>query len=95
MDDIIAVYPKLRKEIEDAVFRNFSPICHKLGGYAYFTQWDPRETEGEIRDYMLLFQMDSDDHIIWGDVGVGNFFINPSDLKKKDFSKVFYNWDCH
>ena len=25
---------------------------------------------------------------------VGNFFIRPDDLAKKDFSKVLYNWDC-
>ena len=32
--------------------------------------------------------------IMWGDVGVANFFIRPEDLKNKDFSKVLYNWDC-
>lgn len=95
MDNIIADHPQLRREIEDAVFGNFSPVGHKLGGYAYFTQWDPRDEESETRDYTLLFQMDSDDHIMWGDVGVGNFFIDPVDLSNKDFSKILYNWDCH
>jgi uncharacterized protein YwqG len=38
--------------------------------------------------------MDSDQDIMWGDVGVGNFFIDYNDLLKKDFSKVLYNWDC-
>jgi uncharacterized protein YwqG len=95
MDAIIAQHPNMRREIEDAVFMNFSPTGHKLGGYAYFTQWDPRDEEGDKRDYMLLFQMDSDDHIMWGDVGVGNFFIDPTDLAKRDFSRVLYTWDCH
>ena len=73
---------------------------HRLGGYPYFTQTDPRYDE-RFKDYILLFQLDSDsgDHdeiqIMWGDVGVGNFFIHPRDLKNKDFSKVLYNWDCH
>jgi uncharacterized protein YwqG len=31
---------------------------------------------------------------MWGDMGVGNFFIHPDDLAKKDFSKIFYTWDC-
>jgi uncharacterized protein YwqG len=31
---------------------------------------------------------------MFGDVGVANFFITEEDLKKKDFSKVIYNWDC-
>lgn len=94
LDEIVAAYPNLRRKIEDVVFENFSATGHKLGGFAYFTQWDPRE-DNDTEDYVLLFQMDSDEHILWGDVGVGNFFIDPSDLKNKDFSKVMYNWDCH
>jgi uncharacterized protein YwqG len=66
---------------------------HKLGGYPYFTQEDPRSAEG----MELLLQLDSDDSVnmMWGDVGVANFFIAPEDLKRGDFSRVAYSWDCH
>lgn len=73
---------------------------HWLLGYPYFTQTDPREYEEKYRYYdTLLFQMDSDyvmneDYVLWGDCGVGNFFINSEDLKNRDFSKILYNWDC-
>lgn len=71
---------------------------HRLGGYPYFTQSDPRYKD-ELKEYELLLQIDTDDQedvdIMWGDVGVANFFILPQDLKNKDFSKVLYNWDCH
>ncbi len=73
---------------------------HWLFGYAYFTQNDPRDYMIDLQDYILLFQMDSDfggyssREILWGDSGVGNFFIKPEDLEKLDFSKVMYNWDC-
>ena len=73
---------------------------HKLGGYPYFTQFDPREHLAKKNGlYELLFQMDSqeskeDYDIIWGDVGVANFFIRESDLKNRDFSKILFNWDC-
>lgn len=71
---------------------------HRLGGYPYFTQDDPRGVDPKIEDYVLLFQLDSTEvdglEIMWGDMGVGNFFIHPEDLKKGDFSKVVYNWDC-
>ncbi|MGE8646053.1 YwqG family protein [Acinetobacter vivianii] len=70
---------------------------HRLGGYPFFTQTDPRQYNEKIQDYILLFQLDTDDaenDIMWGDSGVGNFFIHPEDLKKRDFSKVVYNWDC-
>lgn len=72
-----------------------------IGGYPFFTQGDPREYKEEIFGYdVLLFQCTSsyednrDDEIMWGDMGVANFFISENDLKNLDFSKVAYNWDC-
>ncbi|NOQ71112.1 MAG: DUF1963 domain-containing protein [Crocinitomix sp.] len=67
---------------------------HKIGGYPYFTQDDPRMYDDSIKNWIVLFQLDSEGDIMWGDAGVGNFFIAPEDLKKGDFSSVFYNWDC-
>lgn len=71
---------------------------HRLGGYPYFTQYDPRESGNEDKT-VLLFQLDSDynggeERVMWGDSGIGNFFISPEDLKKRDFTNVLYNWDC-
>lgn len=43
---------------------------------------------------ILLFQLDTVEDIMWGDSGVANFFISRDALKNKDFSKVYYNWDC-
>ncbi|MCF3108907.1 DUF1963 domain-containing protein [Niabella sp. CC-SYL272] len=83
-----------RNGVRGALFLHFSPVKHKLGGYAYFTQRDLREGDALTADYLLLFQMGSDEHIMWGDAGVGNFFIAPVDFANKDFSGVFYNWDC-
>ena len=74
---------------------------HQIGGYPFFTQGDPRESDEKRNQYdFLLFQLDSDyasgadDHVMWGDSGVGNFFINSEKLKNLDFSDVLYNWDC-
>ena len=69
----------------------------QLLGHPYFTQVDVRE-EGSRYD-TLLFQLDSEtvdeeEITMWGDCGVGNFFINAEDLKNLDFSNVLYNWDC-
>ncbi|WP_416728793.1 YwqG family protein [Fictibacillus sp. JL2B1089] len=73
---------------------------HKIGGYAYFSQTDPRDYGTQFDDYRItLLQIDTDDEgendIMWGDAGVGNFFIKKEDLRKKDFSSVLFNWDCH
>lgn len=74
---------------------------HKMLGYPFFTQTDPRDYNEDFKYYdTLLFQMDSESidktfYTLWGDCGVGNFFINHKDLENKDFSKVLYNWDCY
>lgn len=66
---------------------------HRIGGYAYFTQDDPRRAEDPM---LLLLQLDSDEvaDLMWGDMGVGHFFIREKDLAALDFSKVLYDWDC-
>jgi uncharacterized protein YwqG len=86
-----AVDPELLWNMLDD--RDVIGVQHKLGGYPFFTQSDPRTDAS----YELLFQLDTDDAVdmMWGDVGVANFFIRPEDLKSGDFSKVAYNWDCH
>lgn len=90
-------------EIEDEYLEISHSFCHKIGGYPDFTQADVREYatngEEELIPKILLFQMatDSNDtvNIMWGDDGIGNFFIDELALKKLDFSKVLYNWDCY
>jgi|CXWL01.1.fsa_nt_gi uncharacterized protein YwqG len=65
---------------------------HKLGGYPMFSQYDMREPGSRRR---LLLQLATDDTIMWGDAGIGNFFIDPDDLARADFSRVMYTWDCY
>lgn len=72
---------------------------HKVGGYPYFTQFDPRDEEQSEKYDFLLFQLDTDvengkERVMWGDMGIGNFFISSEKLKNLDFSDVLYNWDC-
>lgn len=66
----------------------------KLGGYAYFTQSDPLENFPQDENWVLLLQIDTDENLMFGDSGVANWFIKEADLKNKDFSNVFFNWDC-
>lgn len=88
------------EELYNALYNAFDGgTGAKIGGCPFFTQDDPR---GYDEDYAkcdtLLFQLDSEgdgeDEIMWGDCGVGNFFISSDDLKRLDFSRVLYTWDC-
>jgi uncharacterized protein YwqG len=94
VNQITDKYPDIKEDLEESLYDEFTSSGHKIGGYAYFTQSDPREYNDMLKDYIVLLQIDSDDEIMWGDSGVANFFIHPDDLAKKDFSKVLYNWDC-
>lgn len=81
-------------EVAEAFQDLISSNSTKLGGYPFFTQADPRESENYARFDTVLFQSTSEENIMWGDVGVGNWFINREDLRRRDFSNILYNWDC-
>lgn len=94
------------KEIYDFVIQYYKEQDQKharddgsrIGGHYYFTQSDPLDdyNEESFKENALLFQMDSEDNIQWGDCGIANFFIKRSDLAKKRFvaDDIFYTWDC-
>lgn len=76
-----------------------STCGHRMFGYPSFRQWDPRSMKDADYYDTLLFQLDSDIwndkwRILWGDAGVGAFFINSKKLAKLDFGDVLYSWDC-
>lgn len=66
-------------------------------GWAFFTQNDLRKDPAK---YELLLQIDStyssdSVSIMWGDMGVANFFITANDLAELNFENVLYTWDCY
>ncbi len=95
-----SLYDFLGSEAYDRLVDEFSNTGHWMLGYPFFTQFDPRAERDSLKRYdILLFQMDSEmtdkeDYVLWGDCGVGSFFINHEDLRRKDFSRVLYTWDC-
>lgn len=86
---------ELTDEQHDLVCNTFKSEGILINGYPHFTQDDPRYNEAYAKHTICLLQIDSDDDIMWGDMGVANFFIEPEKLKKLDFSNVLYNWDCY
>lgn len=69
----------------------------RIGGYSRVEQHDPRLDFAD-EEWLLLFSLDSfvtnEYSAEWADGGVANFYIRPSDLARRDFSKVMYYWDC-
>lgn len=93
-EEFLEQFGEEQEEIMDFFYELGSKASgHKMGGYAFFTQADPRDPAAELS---LLFQLDSDNKMdcMWGDMGIANFFIAPDDLKALRFDRVLYNWDC-
>lgn len=84
----------LNKQQQDELERFLDASGHKVGGYAYFTQSDPRDYDSKLKNDVLLLQIDTDDEIMFGDSGVAHLFINLDDLLNKRFEKAYFNWDC-
>ncbi|MGI6257525.1 MAG: DUF1963 domain-containing protein [Anaerovoracaceae bacterium] len=95
--DVVGFYD-MDDQVSDHLYDVLFQTGHRISGYPYFTQTDPRGRQDDEDKNILLFQLDSDEiedvSLMWGDVGVGNFFISEEDLLNCDFSKVLYNWDC-
>jgi len=95
-------YNSLSDDDGERVFdlTNLEGPFHQVLGYPFFTQTDPRYNGRTGEFDTLLLQVDSDGapahpHVMWGDVGIGNFFINSEALRRGDFSRVLFNWDCY
>lgn len=82
-------------ENEQAEFNDyFEAGGHKLGGYAEFTQSDPRDYKGRNESDFQLLQIDSIGDIMFGDVGLGHVFISLENIEKEEFDKAYFTWDC-
>ena len=99
-DDIYEMLDEMEEERQEKK-EEFGKYQHHMMGYADFTQFDPREGNKKLQKYdVVLLQIDSDYNnenstcILWGDCGIGNFFINHEHLKNKNFNDILYNWDC-
>ena len=91
---------ELTAEEETIINQCFSVRGHSVGGYADFTQGDPRAAKESLRKYdTTLLKIDSvyrgDTRIEFGDAGICNFLIPHEKLKACDFSDVLYWWDCY
>jgi len=84
----------------DAIYDHPYPNA-VIGGYPVFTQEDPRSADSLGDCDTLLFELDSVEdrkkgiYIMWGDSGTGTFMIPLENLRKLDFSRVAYNYDCY
>lgn len=82
--------------LSSAVYETLGYTPSRMSGHPYYIQGDPRsELDALVYDEVLaLFQPDLSNHFMFADGGCAVFMINHEDLKKHDFSDVYYTWDC-
>ena len=80
------------ERIADDLYDHFSNGGHQIGGYAEFTQSDPRKPNTPA-GYQLL-QMDSKDGIMIGDAGLIHVFLDPTTIKPGRIPGGWFYWDC-
>ena len=82
--------------IEQALM--FSPTPgHQITGWPKFVEGDPRNEEQQEQFNTLLLQLGSQfteggELLMWGDMGIAQFFIPQENLLKHDFSQVLYTF---
>lgn len=80
--------------LEEFYFERFLGADHKIGGYPYFIETDPRKNSFFLKkfDTLLLQIISNDEHgIMWGDSGIIKFFINRGKLEILDFSDIYFH----
>ncbi len=87
------------EDIIDDITKNIEPQSGLIGGYADFTQNDPR-TNKPTKTHLgeCIIKIDSYlniNKIFLGDVGIAWLLISEEDLKAKRFENAEFDWDCY
>ncbi|PIE47422.1 MAG: hypothetical protein CSA42_03200 [Gammaproteobacteria bacterium] len=87
-------------EKEDIAYEAINKLSnangHKLLGIPVFPNEEIRKPYSTQKLFLQIdseYPMTENYEIMWGDMGVANFFIQPDALLNKDFSKLIYYWD--
>lgn len=78
-------------------FLHLNLFFGNLGGYADFTQSDPRPLQDNPEKTECLIKIDSNlaDEIMIGDSGIIFSLISKNDIKHKNFKNAVVDWDCY
>lgn len=90
--------PDIEEYLEDYDWYENLPTNYgiTIGGYAEFTQNDPRNYQKIDKDE-CLFKIDSAidlNKISIGDAGILFVLISKEEIEKKEFNKALVDWDC-
>lgn len=74
---------------------NDPDVSHRVGGHPFLIQDDPRAAVDEtVVTLLQVDQFKGSKTMLWGDNGIGHFFIGLDDLKAGNFDGAFFKWAC-
>ncbi|NHZ65440.1 YwqG family protein [Massilia genomosp. 1] len=84
--------------VEYAHYAN-KEVVAQVGGYSNPAQDDPRASWPDD-DWIVLLELHGSEadkglRMMWGDMGMGAFYIRRNDLERRDFSRVLYYVDSY
>jgi uncharacterized protein YwqG len=94
--EICKFFEKEGIDIYDIMYNNINIFPGNFGGYADFTQTDPRPIENFEDKIECLVKIDSNlgHGIMIGDSGIIFSFISENDINSKNFENAIVDWDC-
>ena len=92
--EIIDLFESNDIDLYNVFYEEMSILNGNIGGYADFTQTDPREI-GDLKEE-CLFKIDSNigNGIMIGDCGIIFALISREDIEKGNFTNSVVDWDC-
>lgn len=92
--EIIDLFESNDIDLYNVFYEEMSILNGNIGGYADFTQTDPREI-GDLKEE-CLFKIDSNigNGIMIGDCGIIFALISREDIEKGNFTNAVVDWDC-
>lgn len=83
------------EEAFDYLINKLPATYAEIGGYANFTQYDPREGNSELTECLLKLDTYLDSKkIMIGDCGIAWVLISKENLLNKNFELAQFDWDC-
>lgn len=94
-DEIIELFESNNIDLYKVMYEKMSILNGNIGGYADFTQTDPRIDIRENKEE-CLFKIDSNigNGIMIGDSGIIFGLISKEDIEKCNFTEAMVDWDC-
>lgn len=85
--DFLNEFPQNQRAWIDSELQFEGDLNDKLGGYADFTQLDPRDKDGDVLVLQIIGTRDAFHS------GTGHVFMPPQALRERDFSKAYLHHD--